>query len=473
MQKDETEISDLASALAETNEKIEKLHENINGVEELVENELTEGHVQHDTKPLGSMGDGITNATRPDSLDDVVGMATAIRKVKLTVLGSQKRNQPPRSLLVTGPSGCGKTTLAKIVNKLLNTDNRPSKLYNIPASDITSLDDLYTLAASGVKDNDVIFFEEAHTIGGGGKKSRLIQAALYEWIEDFRLSGMVTGQGLTSAPKVCFIFATTDPGKLLEPLRNRCERIDLQYYSVDEIKIILQRAAIKLGMTTPLDEEALDLLAKSCRGIPRIAIMQRLNPIVDMMAVEDREFNVETVEALFELQELHPLGLEANDILYCNQLYTSMKSNGGKPVGSKTLQMMTGLADNLIENLIEPYLIKSGIVVISSRGRLITDYGYEVLNLKPLTTPGTVQHVRVNGASMDRIDELLADPEVIQQGTQAFMAKLGLDYSNVIERAAFKAALYDRGYEVKRRAGIVKIISSSDPSQTKRLSQLV
>jgi Holliday junction DNA helicase RuvB len=447
--------------------------EKINAADEVVENELTDGHVPHDTKPSSSMGDGITNATRPDSLDDVVGMATAIRKVKLTVLGSQHRNQPPRSLLVTGPSGCGKTTLAKIVNKLLNRPGRPSKLYNIPASDISSLDDLYALASSGVKDNDVIFFEEAHTIGGGGKKAKLIQAALYEWIEDFRLSGMVTQQGMTIAPKVCFIFATTDPGKLLEPLRNRCERIDLQYYSVDEIKIILQRAAVKLGMETPLDEEALDLLAKSCRGIPRVAIMQRLNPIIDMMAVENREFNVGTVEALFELQELHPLGLEANDILYCNQLYTSMKSNGGKPVGSKTLQMMTGLTDNLIENLIEPYLIKSGIVLISSRGRLITDYGYDVLNLKPITTPGTIQHVRVNGPSMDMIDDLLKDQEVIRQGVQSFMAKLGLDYSNITERAAFKAALFDRGYEVKRRAGIVKITSSSLGTGTiPRLSQL-
>jgi hypothetical protein len=179
------------------------------------------------------------------------------------------------------------------------------------------------------------------------------------------------------------------------------------------------------------------------------------------------------VEALFELQELHPLGLEANDILYCNQLYTAMKSNGGKPVGSKTLQMMTGLTDNLIENLIEPYLIKSGIVLISSRGRLITDYGYDVLNLKPITTPGTIQHVRVNGPSMDMIDDLLKDQEVIRQGVQSFMAKLGLDYSNITERAAFKAALFDRGYEVKRRAGIVKITSSSLGTGTiPRLSQL-
>jgi holliday junction DNA helicase RuvB len=408
-----------------------------------------------------SVGGGITNATRPENLEDLVGMETAKRKLNLAIRGSIMRNQPLRSFLITGPSGTGKTTLAKIIHKLASAKFAGNNLICSQGSDITSTDDLYSLATTA-KDGDVIFIEEAHTLGGGGKKSKTIQAALYEWLEDFSLSGLgALGNG-AKAPKVCFVFATTDPGKLLEPLRNRCERIDLQFYNVEEIEIILRRAAIKAGISEDkLCPDALRMMAQSSRGIPRIAIMGRLNPIMDLMIVEDRSFCVDTVEELFDILELHPLGLEANDMLYCHTLYNAMQKNGNSPISSKQLQNMTGLTDNLIENLIEPYLIKTGIIRIGTRGRSLTDHGFEALALKPLVDEGTIEAVRVNQIQNVGLEKMIKNPEVVALGTAGVMAKLGLNYQNVKDRATFKAALFEIGYEVKRKAGIVPMVTSA------------
>ena len=419
---------------------------------------------------VAKMGSGITNLTRPDNLDDIVGMQTAIRQVRLSTKGSFLRNQPLPSFLITGPSGCGKSTIAKVIHKEAGNDSR---FYNVPASDITSPGDLYQLAQT-LRDGDVVFLEEAHALGGGGKKAKIIQSILYEWLEDYKLSGLGAGGGITDAPKVCFIFATTDPGKLLEPLRNRCERIDLQFYSVDEIKTIIIRAAAKLGIGTDLDDEALTMLAKSSRGIPRIAIMQRLRPLMDLMIVENLPFSAETVESLFEFKSLHPLGLEPNDMLYCHCLYESMRANGNKPVSSKTIQSMTGLTDNLVEQLIEPYLMKSGVVVVTGRGRMITDHGFEVLGLKPLLQSGSNASYRLDTSTLeDKIDNLVKDDGILKQGTAAAMAKVGLNYQDITERATFKAALLERGYEIKRKSGIVKVRTSSLQSSPTSVSPML
>lgn len=391
---------------------------------------------------------GITNIVRPEKMDDLIGLEKIRNKIMMVLEGAKKRQMAVPSFILGGPSGCGKTTVSGIIGNIVG-----GTVHKCTGTDIKKVDDVYDLVTR-VKDNDVVYIEEAHTIGGTGKAGKHIQAVIYEWIEEFRItSGQ---QGIVNAPAVCFIFATTDPGKLLEPLRNRCTRIDVTLYKLDQLKAILLRAAAKLGHDFSIDEDALEMLAKSSRGLPRVAIMGRLDKILSFMAVHEAPFNVETVDKFFEVMDIDEYGLETNDKIYCHTIHAVMQKQNGRPVAAKTIQQMTGLADNLVEQVIEPYLLQIGFIEITGRGRIITPIGCAKLNLPPIQTTSEEKAKYAHLSLEEDLPKMLEEQASRDLGTQGLMALFGLKYTVPAEREKFRQALEAAGYVSKRRSGIVK-----------------
>jgi len=393
------------------------------------------------------MNNGITALVRPQTLDDVVGMETNKRVITYYVKGAQARNEPIPSFICGGPPGCGKSTISDIIGK-----ESGGSVHKKMGADLKDIDDVFKLAID-CRDGDCIFIEECEAIGGG-KKGRIVQHYLYEWIENFNLPGSQSF-GISIVPKVCFVFATTDPGKLLPALRSRCKRLDVSYYGIEDMSKIILRAALKLGHDFSTDQDALMLLAQSSRGMPRVAIMQRLDALLNVMAVDKLQFNIETVERFLQIMDIHPFGLEPNDIAYCRALYETMQENGGKPVSLKTIQQVTGFADNLVTEVIESYLLQSKLILVSSRGRVLTGKAYEVLKWKPISSSyAEDSHFH----QLDNLGEILQDEGTTELGVQGLMGVFNLKYSDQRDRAAFYAALDKLGYVVKRgrNGGILK-----------------
>lgn len=390
---------------------------------------------------------GITNVVRPATFQDVVGMESQIAIIQTNVQGAKKRGTPVRSLLIGGPSGCGKTTLAHVTSLEMG-----GNIHKIVGTDLGKPDDVLDLV-SRCKDGDCVYIEEAHTIGGTGRAGKLVQNTIFEWIEEFRITS--GGNGIIICPKVCFIFATTDPGKLLEPLRNRCQRIDVSLYKISHIKEILVKAGLKMGIDLSANEEALTLLAQSSRGLPRVAIMGRLDPLLSYLAVHEQEFNTESLIKFFGMMNINEYGLEANDRLYCEILYDVMSRQDGKPVASKTIEQMTGLADNVVEQVIEPYLLQIRFMQITGRGRILTPTAFAKLGLAPIAT-NAAEKARYAHATLDNLPEILEDEKLRNLGTQGVMGLVAMNYFNKEEREEFKTALERAGYRSVQGKGIMK-----------------
>jgi Holliday junction DNA helicase RuvB len=389
-------------------------------------------------------GSGITNNTRPTNLDDIVGMDYNKKIIKYLVGGSILLKEPIPSFIIDGPGGTGKSTLANIISLYSN-----GEVYKYMGSEIKSPDDIYEIALQ-VKDGDVVFIEEAHTIGNAGPKSKICQSILYEWIEDFKLTGGVS-LGITTAPKVSFVFATTDPGKLTQPLRTRCQRLNTSYYNIHEIKEIIRRAATKVGIDVSTDDSALTLLAQSSRGSPRIAIMHRLDLIRKVMSQDQLLWNLNTVKHFMKEVGINDWGLEPNDVKYCKILLEKTIEGNGKPVSKKTMEQSTGFSDNTIENVIESYLIQIGAIKIERGGRLLTDLG------KSFITDCPDIHKLKYEIDLTLLNNDCLDLNSRKMGMKFLMPKYGLSYLSTQDREIFKSALLKCGYISKKRVGIVKL----------------
>jgi holliday junction DNA helicase RuvB len=392
---------------------------------------------------------GITTMTRPKSLDEIVGMEHNKKILRYHVVGSKKLGDPLPSFIIVGPAGTGKSTVASIIATYTGgTEHRRS------GSDIKSPEDLYDLARVAV-DNDIVFIDEAHTIGGGGPKAKICQAILYEWIEDFKLTGGAAF-GVAVAPKVCFVLATTDLGKLTKPLQTRCQILHTSYYSVNDIKEILSRAGGKLGLNLVRDDDALTLLAKASRGTPRIAVMQNLDMVRKIMATENLAWSVKTVRHMMQEVGLNEWGLQPNDLLYCRLLYSKIEETGGKPVSKKTMESVTGFTDNYLESVVEGYLSQIGAIRIERGGRVLTEFGYSILGKKP-EHGVPIAALKQQAIDVAELGKLLVDPAVRSAGMKGLMHRYGLNYGLPDDRAMFQHALRQAGYIAKRRVGIVPL----------------
>jgi len=313
----------------------------------------------------------LDNSLRPQCWEDYIGQEKIKENIKIIIAAAQQRNQALDHLLFYGNSGLGKTTLAYLVAK---EAKKNIKTTSAPA--IEKAGDLVALLTN-LNEGDILFIDEIHRL------SKSVEEYLYPAMEDYKIN-LILGKGPMAhslelkLPPFTLIGATTRPALLSNPLRNRFGAVfQLEFYTLNEIKQIIKRSANILK--TPIEEEAIEAIAKRSRLTPRIA-NRLLKRVRDFAEVKNKGIITSAIaeEALTSLG-LDSLGLETGDK---NILLTLINKFNGGPVGLQTLAAATLEEEDTILEIYEPYLIQLGFIERTPRGRIATQLAYKYFSLQ-------------------------------------------------------------------------------------------
>jgi Holliday junction DNA helicase RuvB len=313
-------------------------------------------------------------ALRPQSLGEFVGQHKVRRQLQLLLEAAGLQNRTPDHILLAGPPGLGKTTLAMIV---AHEGQRPLRMTSGPA--IQHAGDLAAVLSSLVP-GEVLFIDEIH------RMARSAEEMLYLAMEDFRVDIMVgKGAGATSIPlelaPFTLVGATTRSGLLPNPLRDRFGfTAHLEFYEPEELHQVLERAARLLSLA--IDEDALAEIARRSRGTPRIA-NRLLRRVRDFALVRGGDADRAAVRAALELYDVDEQGLDRLDRAV---LQAIVERFDGGPVGLSTLAVSVGEEAETIEAVVEPFLVRTGLLSRTPRGRVATARAWAHLGHPPRAT---------------------------------------------------------------------------------------
>ena len=305
---------------------------------------------------------------RPQNLKQYIGQNELKDNLKVFIGAALHRDEPLDHMLFYGPPGLGKTTLAHVI---ANEMGAKIKVTSGPAFE--KVGDLGAVLTS-LEAGDILFIDEIHRL------PRIVEEALYSAMEDFKLQIVINRDVNSKAieinlPPFTLIGATTRAGDLSSPLRARFGFTEkLNYYSVEEIDLIVKRTASVYECT--ISDEASNEIAKRSRGTPRIA-NRLLRRVRDFANYEHRN-NITTEDAQKALNALKvdPIGLDDVDIRY---LLTLIERFNGGPVGLDTLASAIMEETTNLEDVYEPYLLKIGFIERTPRGRMATASAYKHL----------------------------------------------------------------------------------------------
>jgi Holliday junction DNA helicase RuvB len=309
-------------------------------------------------------------ALRPQSLDEFIGQKQVRENLKIFIAAARGRKEALDHVLFHGPPGLGKTTLAQIVAREMGVGFRATSGPVIQkAGDLAA-------QLTNLQPQDVLFIDEIHRLNPA------IEEILYPAMEDFQLDLMI-GEGPAARsvrielPPFTLIGATTRSGLMTRPLRERFGiPLRMVFYQPAELETIVQRAARVLKME--MSRDGCVEIARRSRGTPRVA-NRLLRRVRDFASVGGSGVvDARTADAALTRLEVDDRGLEAMDRRY---LACIAENYGGGPVGVDTLAAALSEQRDVIEDVIEPYLLQLGLLMRTPRGRLLSEGGYRHLGL--------------------------------------------------------------------------------------------
>ncbi|MDY2695702.1 MAG: Holliday junction branch migration DNA helicase RuvB [Eubacteriales bacterium] len=308
----------------------------------------------------------IENSLRPRAMSDYVGQDKIKNNLNIYIQAAKNRGETLDHVLLYGPPGLGKTTLSHIIANEMGSQIKITSGPTIEhAADLAAI-------LTNLNKNDVLFIDEIHRL------NKSVEEVLYPAMEDFALD-FIVGKGPSARnmrlkiQPFTLIGATTRAGMLTGPLRDRFGVIcRLELYSVDELKIIINRSAKILNVK--LDDDACTEIARRSRGTPRLAnrLLKRVRDYADVLG--EGHIDLKMAKKSLELMEIDDLGL---DVIDRKVMLAIIKKFSGGPVGLETLASSTGEDATTIEDVYEPYLLQLGFIARTPRGRVALAKAYE------------------------------------------------------------------------------------------------